>query len=130
MFGYDNLIHYSNTLGYMTHVHAPMPAVAAIVAIVAPLGLGITLVGGIFVRTTAILLAIYIVASGIIGHAFWSMSGMDRYLNEINFFKNISIVGGLILLVVTGAGRYSIDAMTRRGRAEPLQTRAGSASDL
>ena len=30
-------------------------------------------------------------------------------LNEINFYKNISIIGGLLLLIVTGAGRYSLD---------------------
>jgi putative oxidoreductase len=29
--------------------------------------------------------------------------------NMINFYKNISIMGGLLLLCVTGAGKYSID---------------------
>jgi len=29
--------------------------------------------------------------------------------NMINFYKNVSIVGGLLLLSVTGAGKYSID---------------------
>jgi len=28
----------------------------------------------------------------------------------INFYKNISIIGGFLLLYVTGAGKYSIDA--------------------
>jgi putative oxidoreductase len=27
----------------------------------------------------------------------------------INFYKNVSIMGGLLLLCVTGAGRYSVD---------------------
>jgi len=27
----------------------------------------------------------------------------------INFYKNISIIGGLLLLVVTGPGKYSFD---------------------
>jgi putative oxidoreductase len=27
----------------------------------------------------------------------------------INFYKNISIIGGLLLLFVTGPGKYSID---------------------
>jgi putative oxidoreductase len=29
---------------------------------------------------------------------------------EINFYKNISIAGGFLLLFVTGAGKYSVDA--------------------
>jgi putative oxidoreductase len=37
------------------------------------------------------------------------MTGMEMMGNEINFFKNISIIGGLLLLAVTGAGRYSLD---------------------
>jgi putative oxidoreductase len=28
-----------------------------------------------------------------------------------NFYKNLSIMGGFLLLFVTGAGRYSIDAL-------------------
>jgi putative oxidoreductase len=38
------------------------------------------------------------------------MEGADRYENAINSYKNISIVGGLLLLYVSGAGRYSVDA--------------------
>jgi putative oxidoreductase len=33
------------------------------------------------------------------------------------FYKNLSIMGGLLLLYVTGAGKYSIDAL--RGIAAP-----------
>ncbi len=28
-----------------------------------------------------------------------------------NFYKNLSIIGGFLLLSVTGGGRYSIDAL-------------------
>ena len=27
----------------------------------------------------------------------------------INFYKNVSIIGGLLLLALTGPGRYSLD---------------------
>jgi putative oxidoreductase len=37
------------------------------------------------------------------------MEGPARVTGEINFFKNMSIIGGLLLLYLTGAGRYSID---------------------
>jgi putative oxidoreductase len=34
---------------------------------------------------------------------------MEQYMGMINFYKNISIAGGLLLLAVTGPGRYAID---------------------
>jgi putative oxidoreductase len=37
------------------------------------------------------------------------MTGEVQYDNMIHFYKNISIIGGLLLLCVTGAGKYSID---------------------
>jgi putative oxidoreductase len=37
------------------------------------------------------------------------MVGADHYANMINFYKNVSIMGGLLLLCVTGPGKYSID---------------------
>jgi len=37
------------------------------------------------------------------------MTGDAYMANLINFYKNISIMGGLLLLCVTGAGKYSID---------------------
>jgi putative oxidoreductase len=57
----------------------------------------------------AILLALYTFATALLGHHFWTMEGPARAAGEINFFKNVSIIGGLLLLYLTGAGRYSID---------------------
>jgi putative oxidoreductase len=41
------------------------------------------------------------------------MVGADHYANMINFYKNVSIIGGFFLLYVIGAGKYSIDAKLR-----------------
>jgi putative oxidoreductase len=37
------------------------------------------------------------------------MAGADRMANMINFYKNLSIAGGLLLLCLTGPGKYSVD---------------------
>ncbi|MDO1767563.1 DoxX family protein, partial [Escherichia coli] len=52
----------------------------------------------------------YTLGTAIIGYHFWNMTGAAQYENMINFYKNISIMGGLLLLCVTGAGKYSIDS--------------------
>lgn len=43
-----------------------------------------------------------------LGHRFWTMQGDKRHENFLNFFKNVSIAGGLILLAVAGPGRYAL----------------------
>lgn len=58
-------------------------------------------------RPVALLLLLYTLGAAIIGHHYWTMIGMETM---INFYKNISIMGGLLLLYVTGAGKYSVDA--------------------
>jgi len=69
----------------------------------------VLIVVGFYTRPLAVLLAIYTIAAGFIGHHFWTMTGADQMANMINFYKNISIAGGLLALAVAGPGRYSFD---------------------
>lgn len=108
IFGWGKLMDYSGTLHYMMHVGAPFPPLATIVAIVMELFVPVALILGVATRPLSILLAIYTLGTGIIGHHYWTMTGMDRFENEINFWKNISIVGGLLFLYVAGPGKYAI----------------------
>ncbi|MGV2836675.1 hypothetical protein ACNPOQ_23365, partial [Pseudomonas shirazensis] len=55
------------------------------------------------------LFALFVVGTAMIGHPFWDMVEPARSANMTQFFKNMSIVGGLLLLAVTGAGRFSLD---------------------
>jgi putative oxidoreductase len=74
------------------------------------LGGAIAIILGLWTRLVAVIVALYTVASAFIGHPYWTMTGADAYGNMINFYKNVCIMGGFLLLYVTGAGRYSIDA--------------------
>lgn len=114
IFGWQKLLDYSGTVQYMTHVGAPLPALATLIAIVMEFFVSIAIILGVATRPLAVLLAIYTFGTALIGHHYWTMTGMDRFENEINFFKNISIIGGLLVLYVAGAGRYAIDSMRRK----------------
>ena len=39
------------------------------------------------------------------------MKGADYVDSMDGFYKNLSIMGGFLLLCITGAGKYSIDAL-------------------
>lgn len=109
MFGWSKLTGFSGTVAYMTSSGAPVPELSAVIAVVMELVVGIALLIGFYTRPLALLLAVYTLGTAIIGHHYWNMTGAMQYNNMIHFYKNISIIGGLLLLCVTGAGKYSID---------------------
>jgi len=111
--GWGKLQDFQGTVAYMASLHAPMPQLAAAIAVTMEFVVAIALVLGIAVRPLALLFVLFVLGTGILGHAFWSMEGSERAANFTQFLKNVSIAGGLLLLVVTGCGRY---ALARRRR--------------
>ncbi len=109
LFGWTKLTGFSGTVDYMAHVGAPVPMVSAIIAVVMEFVVGILIVVGFYTRPLAVLLALYTVGTAIIGHHFWNQTGTEQMMNMINFYKNVSIAGGLLALAVAGPGRFSID---------------------
>jgi putative oxidoreductase len=107
--GWSKLTAYSGTVAYMAKEGAPIPALSAAVAIVMEFFAGISIVVGFYTRPLALIFALYTLGTALIGHPFWTMADGERMANMINFYKNVSIMGGLLLLCVTGAGRYSVD---------------------
>jgi putative oxidoreductase len=109
VFGWQKLTDFSGTAAYMASTGLPAPTLAAAIATAMEFFVGIALVLGVYTRPLALVLAIYTVATALIGHPYWNMTDTARLDNMINFYKNISIVGGLLLLCITGPGKYSID---------------------
>ena len=106
--GFGKLIDFTGTVHYMEYVHAPMPSVAAAIAVAMEFLVGIALLVGLLVRPLALVLMVFVAGTALIGHHFWAMEGADRALAMTQFLKNMSIMGGLLLLAITGAGRYSL----------------------
>ncbi|MHA7845700.1 DoxX family protein [Serratia sp. D1N4] len=107
--GWMKLTNFAATVTAMEGYGTPLPYVAAIISVMVEFVFGVAIVLGAFTRPLAIIYAIYVLGTALIGHPFWRMSGAEMLSNEIGFFKNISIIAGLLLLSVTGAGRFSLD---------------------
>jgi putative oxidoreductase len=63
---------------------------------------------GIFARQTAIILILYTIAAMLMFHDFWAAPEAQVVTQTINFCKNLGLIGGLLLIVAFGAGRYAI----------------------
>jgi putative oxidoreductase len=111
VFGWRKLTDYSGTMTRMVQDGAPLPALATPVAIFMELPVAFAVAVGAYTRPSAALLALYTLASGLIAHHYWTMTGPNKVESLESFYKNLSIVGGLLLLYITGAGKYSIDAL-------------------
>ncbi|QBF27126.1 DoxX family protein [Pseudomonas tructae] len=109
MSGWSKLTGFEGTVGYLASLGAPAPTVAAAVAVIMEFFVAILLILGFYTRPLAFLFALFVIGTALIGHPFWSMVEPAKAANTVQFFKNMSIVGGLLLLSVTGAGRFSVD---------------------
>ncbi len=109
IFGWRKLRDYSGTVSQMVRDGVPMPVLAAVVAIFMELPVASAVVVGVFTRPSALLLVLYTLGTSLIEHRYWTTTGADQLASMEGFYKNLSIMGGFLLLYITGAGKYSID---------------------
>ena len=107
--GFGKLMGFAGTVGYITSAGLPLPEVAAAIAIIVELGLGIALLVGFQTRFAALVLAVFTVAAAVCFHKYWAVPDAMKMMQTINFNKNIAIAGGLLGLAAFGAGRFSLD---------------------
>jgi putative oxidoreductase len=117
IFGWRKLRDYSGTISQMVQLGVPMPALAAAVATFMELPVAFAVAVGAFARPSALPMFFYTLGTALIGHRYWAIKGADRVDSMDGFYKNLSIMGGFLLLYMTGAGKYSIDVFC--GTAAP-----------
>lgn len=109
--GVMKLLGYGAFVAYLQAKGVPFVQIAAPIATAIEVLGGIMLIVGLLVRPLGLVMAVYTVATAVLGHDFWNVA--DAALQHdmvIHFWKNVGIAGGFLLLFVTGAGAASIDA--------------------
>jgi uncharacterized membrane protein YphA (DoxX/SURF4 family) len=70
---------------------------------------GLGLVFGPFARPAALLLAGSMVPTTLSGHRFWETTDPDQKVSDrVEFFKNVSLIGGLLIAALDTGGRPSV----------------------
>ena len=72
---------------------------------VVQIGAGALLALGKAPRLASTALAATIIPTTFAAHRFWEMGGEERQANQIHFFKNVSLLGGLIIAAVDTEGQ-------------------------
>jgi len=76
---------------------------------------GVAIVLGMFTEAAAILMVVFTIIATATSHRYWQYADPALYrAQNTNFWKNMTMMGGMLLLFVTTGGRWSIDALIRR----------------
>lgn len=115
--GLNKLTNPAGTTGYMEHAGMPhalvYPGLLASVAV--ELGFGMLLMIGFRARMAACVMFLWFIPVTIIFHflpwreAVASGDKVGAMMQQINYMKNISIMGGLLMVVSFGSGAWSAD---------------------
>ena len=75
---------------------------------------GLLIVAGLKTRWASLLMILFVIVATAISHRYWEFADAARRTQQSQFFKNVAIIGGFLLLYVTGGGRFSLDHFLRR----------------
>lgn len=108
--GFGKIMGFAGTVGYIASKGVPLPEVCAAIAVVVELGFGLLLLVGYQTRWAALGIALFTIVITFIFHNFWGVPADKVMMQQLQFFKNMAIVGGLFGFAAFGGGRFSLDA--------------------
>ena len=101
---------FAGTVGYIGSKGLPMAEVGAVIAILVEVGGALALIAGFGTRFAALALAAFTLVATFFFHNFWGVPADQAMMQQLMFYKNIAVVGGLLVLAAYGAGAWSVDA--------------------
>ena len=111
--GFSKIGGFEGTVGYIASKGLPLPQLGAVIAIVVELGCGILLVVGWQARWAAAVLFLFLIPTTFIFHNFWAVEAARKGMEQIQFMKNLCIMGGMLYVMAFGAGPCSVDNRKR-----------------
>jgi putative oxidoreductase len=107
--GFGKITGFEGTVAAIAAAGLPLPQAGAILAILVELGGGLMLVAGYKARWAALAIAALTLVASFFFHNYWA-APPDKYMAQfLNFWKNVSMIGGLLVVYAFGPGRLSID---------------------
>lgn len=112
--GIGKLTGFSGTVGYISSAGLPFPELGAALALSVEIAGGVALIVGFGTRPAALALAVFTLVASLFFHNYWAVPVDQQFMQQLLFFKNIAVVGGLLTLAAWGAGAWSVDARHNR----------------
>ena len=107
--GFGKVAGFEGLVGQIASKGFPVAQVFAVATIVIEVGAGLMLMAGWKARWAALLLALFTAIVSIFFHNFWAVPEAQKMMQQIQFMKNLALIGGLMMVTAFGPGRLSID---------------------
>lgn len=108
--GFGKIAGFAGTVAYASSVGMPLPQLGVAVALLVEIVGGLALLVGWQTRWAALALAVFTLVASFFFHAFWSVPAEAAMMQQLLFWKNIAVSGGLLAYAAHGAGAFSLDA--------------------
>jgi putative oxidoreductase len=108
--GIGKLTGFAGTVGYISSVGLPLPTLAAATALIVEIVGSLALLAGFGTRIAAVVLAAFTLVASFFFHNYWGVPADQAFMQQLLFFKNIAVVGGLLAIAANGAGAWSLDS--------------------
>ena len=106
--GFGKITGFAGTAAYMGSRGMPMPEVLLVGATIVELVGGLMIVLGWKARWAALAIFLFIIPTTYIFHNPAGLSGQEAQAQMINLMKNLSIMGGMLLLAAFGPGAWAV----------------------
>lgn len=107
--GLGKLVEPSMAAGAIAAKGLPASHALAILCGLIELAGGLLVLFGFLTHWASLILFLYMIPVTFVVHDFWVANGPARTTQEINFMKNLAIMGGLLTLFEAGPGSLSLD---------------------
>ncbi len=108
--GIGKITGFAGTVGYINSVGLPAPELATVVALLVEILGSLCLLAGYQTRIASIVLAVFTLVATFFFHNYWAAPADQAFVAQLLFFKNIAVIGGLLILAAQGAGDWSLDS--------------------
>ena len=108
--GIGKITGFAGTVGYINSFGLPAPELATVVALLVEILGSLCLLAGYQTRIASIVLAVFTLVATFFFHNYWAAPADQAFVAQLLFFKNIAVVGGLLILAAQGAGDWSLDS--------------------
>ena len=107
--GFDKIGGFAGTAGYIASKGLPVPQVLAAATIALEVIGGLLLIIGWKARWVALAFAAFTLVASFVFHNYWMLPPAQQMAQQLFFMKNMSIVGGMLMVVAFGPGAWSVD---------------------
>lgn len=108
--GLGKITGFTGSVAYTAAGGIPLPEVAVVIALLLEIGGGIALLLGWGTRWAALALAVFALVASFFLHNYWSFPAAQAGAQQLLFYKDLAVVGGLLAFAAFGPGSLSIDA--------------------